>query len=432
LLQAGLKDDEIKQIQQAIADSFDNSLKASLNLEFSGSDTDEAAFLYTVDISALDTISSAAVHAALDGNLSQLTALEANDNGHGVIAAGVTMVRSSLKKIRDRKATLKLNLVGLLNFSSLFELIQKSEVVSERITGELTISETVSGTSISTLTLPAAQEKLRRIRFNSLLVTTAYRASRSLSSMQLTSSDIYFAFNNNTNEHTMSDYLDGAIGLGLMNMGTKQQIMNGFHGTGTSTCLLRAEFDDAACETMFLDNDGVPRQQSHYEGIGRNALGQLLLPGDSDDSDKYRRDILADDRLWQKLKEAGQPSFGQVLPALANDELRLNVVRSDYTVVMWWAESMASMAQKLATVRSFVGAADPATLEGNNTFKSLRNDLQKHVAGVVANSQLQFGLPFGLLALYHAAFPKAKPYSLIVSPAFTQAFAVPTELAVGA
>lgn len=430
LLQAGLNNDEIKQIQDAIANSFDNSLKASLDFEFSGSNTDEAAFLYTVDTSALDTASSAAIHAGLDGDLSVLTTLENNDDGHGVIAPGVTMVRSSFKNVRDRKSTLKLNLLGLLNFSSVFELIQKSEVVFEPITGELTINETVSGSSIATLTLPAAQQKLRKIRFNSLLVTTAYRASRSVSSMRLTSSDIYFAFNQNTNEHTMSDYLDGVLGLGLINVGVKQQIMNGFHGTGTSTCLLRSEFDDAACQAMFLDTTGNPRQQVEYERIGRGALQQLLLPGDSNDADKYRRDVLASDPLWEKLKVAADANFRQVLPSLANDTVRLNVVITDFETVMWWAQSMASTAQKLAAVRNFVGSTDPAMLEGNNTFKSLRSDLQKHVASVVSNSQLEFGLPFGLTALFQSAFPQAKPYGLIVSPAFTKAFS--PQLAVGA
>ena len=75
------------------------------------------------------------------------------------------------------------------------------------------------------LTLPAAQEKIRKIKFNSLLVTTAYRASKSLGTMQVTSSDVYFAFNQNTNEHTMSDYLDAVIAVGLLNVGGKQHLM---------------------------------------------------------------------------------------------------------------------------------------------------------------------------------------------------------------
>ncbi|MCU1258795.1 MAG: hypothetical protein JWO80_1680 [Bryobacterales bacterium] len=423
LVAGGLKDSEIKQIEDAIGASIDHSLKASLDLELSSSNTDEAAFLYRIDTAALDAQSSSAVHAALDGDLSPLTLLEENDNGQGVIASGVSMLRSSLKTVRDGKSSLKVNLVGLLNFSSMFELIQNSEVVFEPVTGDLTINETVSGTTIGVLTLPAAQEKLRKIKFNSLLVTSAYRASKSLSAMQVTSSDVYFAFNQNTNEHTMSDYLDAVAAVGLINVVGKQELMSGFHGTGPSTFLLRVEFGDPACDAMFVDAQGGPRAQLEYEAIGRAQMQGLLLPGDHNDADKYRRDILASDDIWAGLKAAGQPTFGQVLPGLANDIVRLSVLRSDYTAIMWWAESMASTAKKLADIRIFIGAADPATLQGNNTFDSLREDLQNHVAGVVANSGLQFGLPFGLAALYQAAFPLAVPNGIIVSDSLNKTFA---------
>ncbi len=421
LINGGLTDGEIKQIQDAIAASIDHSLKASLDLELSNANTNEAAFLYRIDTSALDAASLAAVHGALDGDLSQLTMLETNANGDGVIAAGVTMLRSSLKNVRDRKSSLKINLIGLLNFSSVFELIQKSEVVFEPISGDLTIHETVSGTHIGILTLPAAQDKLRKINFDSLLMTTAYRASRAVSAMQLASSDVHFAFNENTNEHTMSDYLDGLIGLGLINIGIKQQLMAGFPGTGKSTYLLRVEFGDRACETMFL-NAGTPRQQIEYEAIGRSTMQMLLLPGDEDDADKYRRDVLANDAIWAQLKDAGPFNVAQVLPALAHDTIRLSLVTGDYIEIMWWASSMASTAVKLAAMRNFIGAADPATLNGNNTFNSLRNSLQKNVADVVAKSGLRFGLPFGLIALYQAAFPEGEPNGIIVSDALTQVF----------
>jgi hypothetical protein len=422
LTKAGLQSGDIDQIHGAIADSIDHSLKASLDLELSNSHTDEAAFLYRVDTSKLDVVSRSAVHAALHGNLSQLTALEKRNDGHGMIANGVTLLRSCTKNVRDRKVSLKVNLLGLLNFSSVFELIRQSEVVYEPITGDLTIHETVSGTRIGVLTLPAAHDKLRKIRFNSLLMTSAYRASRSVASMQVTSSDVHFAFNHNTNEHTMSEYLDGLIGLGLVTPAGKAELLAGFVGTGESTYLLRVEFGDAACSTMFLRN-GQPRAQAEYERIGRDTMIALLLPGRSNDEFKYRRDVLSSDEIWAKLKAAGQPSFGTVLPGLAHDDVRLNVVKSDYSVIIWWAESMASTGKRLAAVRNFVGAADPATLEKNQTFKSLRDDLQKHVADVVAKSGMQFGLPFGLVALYSAAGAQALPNGIIVSDPLTRVFA---------
>lgn len=421
----GLKEAEIKEIQDQITASLSHSLAASLKGEFTGSDAREAAFLYRINTSALDGGGLLAVHAALDGDLSELTGLEKNDHGDGVIAPGITVLRSSLKNARKRKASLTINLVGLLNFSSVFDLIRNAETVYEPVTGELTINEKITGTSIETLLLPQAQEQLRKIRFNSLLVTTAYRASRSVSSLQTTSSDVYFAFNANTNENTMSDYLDGMIGVGLLNVSVKQQLMSRFHGTGMSTCLIRVSFSDAACEAMFL-NGGSPRTQAEYEVIGRGALQMLLLPppGDSLDSDGYRREILASDPVWTKLKALGNSAAFATVPELPHDPVRLAVVGSDYVEVMWWAESMASAAQKLADMRAFVGRADPDTLHHNNTFMKMRDELQEHMAGVVANSQMHFSLPFGLVALCRAASPSAVPMGLITSPALTRQFAL--------
>ncbi|HEY7391562.1 MAG TPA: hypothetical protein VH640_23810 [Bryobacteraceae bacterium] len=423
LANGALTEDQIKQTHDQIAASISHALEVSLKAEFSASDTGEAAFLYQIGMGELDETGSQAVQAALDGDLSGLTRLERNDKGDGVIAPGITMLRSSLKNTRERKASLKINLVGLLNFGSVSELIAKGETVYEPVTGELTINETVSGTSIQALVLPQSQEQLRKLRFHSLLVTTAYRASRAVSSIEVTSSDIYFAFNANTNEHTMSDYLDGMIAVGLIDAAGKAQLMTGFHSTGTSTCLIRVEFSDAACEAMFLNN-GTPREQPEYEAIGRRTLQKLLFPppGDSIDADAYRRNALTEP-VWSQLKKLGNPAkFASALPELADDSLRLSVVGSDYAAITWWAESMASAAPKLAAVRAFVGQADPGTLRGDTMFQKLRDDLQQHMAQVVAISKLHFNLPLGLAALHEAALPNAVATGRIGSAALTKEF----------
>ncbi len=425
LTSGALTKEQIKQIHDQITACLSHALGVSLKAEFSASDTHEAAFLYQIETAVLDETGSGAVQAALNGNLSGLTQLERNDKGNGVIAPGITMLRSSLKNARERKASLKINLLGLLNFGSVSELIAKGETVYEPVTGELTIHETVSGTSIQALVLPQAQaqEEFRKLRFHALLVTTAYRASRSVGSIELTSSDIYFAFNLNTNEHTISEYLDGMIAVGLLDAGGKAELMTGFHGSGASTCVIRVEFSDAACEAMFLNN-GIPREETEYEAIGRRKLQKLLFPppGDSLDADRYRRDALTEP-VWRQLKALGNPAeFAGALPELAGDSLRLNVVGSDYAAITWWAKTMASAARKLAAVRAFVGQADPGTLHADSRFQTLRDDLQQHMAQVVANSQLHFNLPLGLAALYEAALPNAVATGRIGSAGLTKEF----------
>jgi hypothetical protein len=418
MVKVGLTSAEISQIQQAVTNSIDHSLQASLQLALNGSSDSDAAFLYQIQLAALDGTGRNAVSLALDGDLSALAALEQNDDGHGLIAPGITMLRSAMSDTRKRGASLKINLFGLLNFDSWSTLISKSEFLFEPVTGELVINQTVTGQRFKDLSLPGAAEKLRKLMFDSMMTTAAYRASGALATFDLSNSVMHFAFNHNTNEHTMSDYLDGAIAVGLLTQAGKANLLNGFTGTGASFYLLRAQFDDAASQSMFL-NGGTARPQSDYERIARIGLSMLLLPGDSNDADKYRRDILGNDSLWATLKQLGQPSFAQALPGLNN--VQIAVVQSDYTNVMWWAESMATTAVKLAQMKAFIASAPAGTLGHNNAFIKLTTDLQKHMADVVAKSGLSFGLPFGLVSLYNAASGAVASAS-IVSPAITQNF----------
>ncbi|MEO7144468.1 MAG: hypothetical protein ABI165_13295 [Bryobacteraceae bacterium] len=423
LVNVGLTGGEIERIQDAIGKSVDHSLQASLEFALSGGSDTEAAFLYEIQLAALDVPGRNAVVLALGADLSALAAfeaaaLEADVDGHGVIAPGITMLRSAMSDTRKRGASLKVNLVGLLNFQSWSDLIARSEFIYEPVTGELTVNQTVKGDRIGVLTLPQAQEKLRKLMFDSVLTTTAYRASGALGTMQLSSAAVHFAFNHSTNAHTISDYLDGVAAVNLITPAAKAALMLAFTGAGASFQMLRVEFNDAASESMFL-HAGAPRPQADFEFIARTALAMLLLPGDSDDTAKYRRDVLGGDALWNRLKAVGQPGFRQELPAL--NDVQLAVVQSDYTNVMWWAESMATTAVKLAQMKKFIASVPADTLHNNPEFIDRYNDLQKHMADVVAKSGLSFGLPFGLVSLFRAA-AGAVPSAAIVSPALTRFF----------
>jgi hypothetical protein len=418
MIKVGLTDDEIKQIQTAISNSIDHSLQASLQVTLNGSNDSDAAFLYQIQLANLDATASHAVSLALDGDLSAMVALEPNDNGKGVVAPGVTMLRSAMSDTRKRGTSLKVNLFGILNFTSWSTLVSSSQFLFEPVTGELVVNQTINGTRFSDLSLPDQAEKLRKLMFDSMMTTAAYRATGALATMQLSSSDMHYAFNQNTNEHTMSDYLDGIVAVDLLTAAGKANLLNSFTGTGASHYLLRAQFDDAASQSMYL-NAGTARPQSDYVVIARSALAMLLMPGDSNDSDKYRRDILGDDQLWAKMEDSGQPGFAQLLPGLNN--VQVAVVTSDYTNVMWWAEAMGGTAKILVQVKALIASTPPGSLGNNNNFIKLTSSLQKHLADVTAKSRLSFGLPFGLVSLFKAATGAVASAS-IVSPAITQTF----------
>ena len=412
LLTAGLSQGQIERIQEEVARGIDHSVAASLTLELSQLDAEEAAFRYQIDLQGLTDNSREALEFALAGDLSKLAQWEASG------APGITQLRSALRNIRDRKASFKLNLIGLLNFSSVFDLLKKSEIVFEPQTGELTISETVSGTRIGALTTPAAEQKLRKVRFDSLLMTSAYRASRSVS-MGISSSGTHFVFNQQTSPQILATYLNQVLAVGLKSSVDSGPHLNAF--TGPSTFLLRVEFSDRACQAMFLNAAAQPRPLSNFENLGRHAMADLLPAGETDSSQE-RRGVLLNAGLWAQLKEAGPPSFERILPAPARKPVPLEVIKTDFVAVTWWAESMASTAEKLFAVSQFVQTADPSSLSNNPRFEDLRNALQQHVAALVAHSGMQFGLPFGLVALYRAAAPFATADSLIVLPEWTKHF----------
>ena len=413
LTQGGLTTDEIQKINDAIAAGIARSLKASLDLELSLLQSHEAAFLYEVDLGKLESKGGAAVNLALDGDLSALYALEMGATS-ATLAPGIRLVRSRFSEIQQKSTSLKVNLLGILNVSSLSQLIQQSDFVYDPATGDLTISVTTENRQIGAFT---DRGKIRKAHYDSVLVTTVYRASGIVEPMALHSSDAHFVTNQTTARQTMSRYLDGFVALELMDTATRNLLLAGFTGTGASTCLLRTEFDDAACEALFLDGADQLFDEEHYQRIGRDALIALLPPGDEEDPGSLRRATLASDADWNAMQLVGSSqAIAQALGAPRNAEPTLSVIISDFLMITWWADAMRSAGKKLLAMRQFLAAAGTTTFPGSNEFTRLRKDLERHMAGVVANSKVHFGSPWGMVALFEAAKPKAQASAVLVSP----------------
>jgi hypothetical protein len=168
--------------------------------------------------------------------------------------------------------------------------------------------------------------------------------------------------------------------------------------------------------------------------VGRQALPQLQLPGDSNDSVAYRRMVLSRDDIWNQFE--GPTNIGLVTEHAFQwslDDPRILALEADYKTITWWAGAMSSTAQKVADMRNFLTTADKATLPGNKTFLSKASDLQKQVMSVVKNSRMDCDQPFGLVALQWAAGgSKAAPATgILISPAITKVFGEETARAAG-
>jgi len=344
------------------------------------------------------------LHQALDADLSGLTALELGTEG-AQLAPGLTLLSSVLTTVRKKQIALKLNLLGLVNFISVSELIRKCVVVKDAGTGFLTIADSVTGNRINAVVEPLRRsEALRKTMFESLMLTATYRVSNTISMPDLTSHNFHFAFNDTTKSAVLADYLGWCVLMNLLTDQEKSDGLKAFPGGGHSTCLIRTEFDNNACHALFFETPNTLWDVSHYLDLGRQAMRGLIDPGNSD-TDRIRYALL--DKHWADAVKTGPNDnlaslVGLHLTNSTDRAITMFLIGDVYTIA-WWADAMVAAGQAIAGMQQFLAGADPATLAGSHEFAKRRDQLQKKMAGVISKSRTRFDEPWGLVSLFWAA-----------------------------
>jgi len=408
LVATGLSNAQISAMEKAIEAGLRRTLNLSLNAQFSSLKQDDAAFLYEIDLAALDAEGVSAVEQALRGDLSGLNAFEDDPANHGV-----RVLQSRLQNLRRKRVSWRVNLLGIVNVLSLFELVKKGTVFHDFESGELVISDEVSTKRIGATSDTGG---IRRVLYESAMLTATYKAGGVDENTELKASQSFFALERNANRQRMADFLDAAAGLHLMERSAIAGRLADHRDFGPTTFLLECDYDQAACVAMFLDGNDEPRSTEHYENLGRGALRALVQPGETDD---YRRRPMEDDALWKTMKDTGQPGFSSILPAPLNNNIRTAVIQADYTIIVWWAEAMSTAAERLSGMRKFLKTASHTKLDENPEFRDRRDSLQKAMASAIVKNKSSFGDPWGMLALFAAAQGKAPARGSLVSTQLT-------------
>ncbi|MGB6941754.1 MAG: hypothetical protein WBE37_05130 [Bryobacteraceae bacterium] len=406
LLAGGLTADETQTLNAAIKSAIDHSLQASFDETLARMADNQVAFQYHVDVAAAqrDPIANEAVHRALEGNLSYLTALEGGIQPDGTIAAGVKVISSVFSDSVKQEVSFKINLLGLVNVLSLSDLIRGSKVIQDPVSGDLTIADTVTGTEIEALVEPPKrQERLRQAMFESVMVTAAYKTSGAVEAFHLSSQSFHFALNQNTNAGVMTDYLNWLAALNLITAGDKQQFLERFHGQGFSTCLLRTAFTDAQCRSMFFDDQNNLRPEAYYSDFGRRAM-LALLNDKIGPFDQYRYALL-NQHGDQALQTGPVPALAQILGISSTNpdyQIILSQLIGDVYDINWWATSMVEAGKQLQAMIAFLAGRDPVSLRNDHEFAVQRAALQNKMAKAVGQSKARFTEPWGLVCLYWA------------------------------
>jgi hypothetical protein len=408
LVNAGLDDDQIVAIQKAIEASIDRSLTLSAQLQMSALREDEALFAYDVDLAALDQASRHAIGEAMHGKLGAIGAASA--------IAGITLTTSAATRLRERRTSWRINVLGIFNVASFVELVKQGSVTYDPVSGALTAADRVSARRIRVATEPLQSDadKLRRVLFESLMVTAAYQAGRALgATVSLTGEHMYLEQRGRTKRHDLEDHYRALIALGLCDAAERDARLGTELEFGSSTFVIENRFDAAACDAMFFDASGQPHTAAHYEAIARQSL-LALIPA-TDPNRAFRRSPLAVDALWSRVRELGG-AIDATLSHLPTHQLA--VVRGDVFTIVWWANAMRKAATELASMRKLLGQRDAAMLQADKTFLKAREHLSDALGRMVATTEARFDDPWDVLAMDTAAARLGRLESVIISNRF--------------
>jgi len=416
---AGLQPPEMKAVGDAIKNGLDHSVQACIDVVLSAATDDQPAFQYRIEPARLSPEANAGVQKALKGDLSALTAMEYNIQPSGILAPGLKMLNSVLSETCKRDAALRINLLGILNYLTISELIRNSETLTDGVTGDVTIKETVTGSRISAVIDPQDRaEALRKAMFDSMLATTSYRAGRAVAVPDLSCDQVHFTLRDKTERRNMTDYLNWFMALNLLTQHDKEAFLTNFADGGRSTCVLRTSFGDADCTSMFFDETGDLRQKQYYLEIGRRALQALLDPQDNP-NDRLRYQML-NDALWPQALKIGANSNLGPLAGLSTSDAKVEYLIGDVELIASWAKAMVEAGALVQDMRRFVGNSDPTALIHDNEFKSKREALQNKLSDMVKASKTRFEEPWGMVCLFwaggspHTAYAKAITQRLTV------------------
>jgi hypothetical protein len=408
----GLTKDKQETIAKALNAAVQRQLELAVEADLQALSSDEAAFLYEISLRDLGPDGRAAIQDALRLNLSTLLGPE------GSLPRGISEIESLLTTTRTRGHSFKVNILGIYNYASINDLTLKGTTLTDPVSGTVLMTDEANATRVTgAVNYLADPDKLRNLLAQSFLITAAYRCSGLIAhAPSLKASYWHFAMHAKTNRNAMSAYLDALQALGLISEAQKAVRLSDLSDFGRSTFYLSTDYDDSLCQSLYLRPDDQPRKIEEYEQIGRQALRQLLHPGDEDG---YRLRSLENDALWQQVKATGGTlaNLAPLFPDLQPDT-QLPIVAGDYLLIEWWATTMSRLAVTLSAAKHFF-AQKPAPASNSPAFQKAQADLWHRMADVASKTHDRFADPWGVVAMDLASGQRSMASAQIISAGLT-------------
>ncbi len=367
LKKSGLSKDDpnYAAIGATLQASIDRNLAISSNASCAATFGNESAVLYSIDLTVNEAATDHAIDAALNGDWTALSHL-----------SNAKELKNVVGNSREAKATLAVNLLGVLNYETSEDFVRSSMVLHCDQDGSITITDRATASRITLASAPYAADpdKLRRILDVSTIATAVYTVANGKFRPALTTNQSVVIYQNSIDRDSLAKLLLLAPALGMEtpvnidNSKPRHVLIEASHKI-TGAQAVNIFFSDAAMRT--------PRDTGELTALGRRTLARLLDPGDPVDARRIA--ILRNDSAWQQMDAQQFPM--STSPASY----------SDWYNITFWANSIHNAGKPLKDVLDAIDAMpagkDPST---DADFTKKRHVLSQALGSVTKDSNAAF------------------------------------------
>jgi hypothetical protein len=372
-------------IVAALEAGIDRNLAISTNASCAASFGDESAAVYEIDLSVNETATDQAIASALKGHWTALSML-----------SNARELKNVAGKSREAKATLAVNLLGVLNYEKIGDFLRSSTVLHCIQDGSITITDEATARRIAVASTPFAADpvKLRHMLDVSMIATAVYNIASGKFRSALTTDQNLVIYRDAADRAGLAKLLLLAPALGVetavaIDNPKPRHILIEASQQTTDAQALRIFFSDTSERT--------PRDVGELTSLGRRTLAKLLDPASPVDAKRIA--ILSSDEAWQQMDAQRFPM--STSPASY----------SDWYNVTFWANSVHNAGKPLKDVLDAIDAmpagTDPSADAG---FTQKRQSLSQALSAVTKDSN----------AAFEKGWPMAVTYALAgTSPVLT-------------
>jgi hypothetical protein len=391
---AGVTGDDASEMNDALQDCLDHSLAISMNASCSAATTDEAAVIYSIDLSSGNAdATNAALKSALRGDWTLLSNLPA-----------AKQLRNIVKDAKEYKHKIAINLFGIYNASSETDYVKSCTILHAG--GQVSVIDKASASRISVAATPYAADpdKVRNALAEDFLTTVTYTIVASKLQPALAVQQSYFVYDKAMTRQEMLDQILLGAALKLFQKSDWASTLADnavFPHTHVSAS---AKYDDAGTLKLFFADpvQQKPRTQAELETIGRDALIAVIDPGDP--AGAQRLQVLNDPQIWSAMDKNGNVANFNSIPGLSQLPAPvLGAVGADWAAIVWWATSMTQVAPKLADLLAFLATIPAGDFSTNPDFMAKRKALQGVLGGVAKNTHAAFAGGWGMAVIFALA-----------------------------